>query len=68
MNELIEAYPQASLVFLQRNPVNVLSSFKFIKSNSQDGRAGRYHPLIYARYWRSAVDAYLANVKNMAIE
>lgn len=56
--ELLEkCFPNASFVFLFRDPRNILSSFKFASGEGHDAR--RYHPVAYALYWRSAIRYYL---------
>ncbi|PYC46416.1 hypothetical protein DI396_15575 [Litorivita pollutaquae] len=52
------AYPEARIVYLLRQPHEVLRSYKFIPETSEDGHPGRYHPLFYALYWRVAAKSY----------
>jgi len=54
LDELYNAYPNLRVVFLMRQPHDVLASYKHMHSSSQDGDARRYHPMTYAFYWRHA--------------
>lgn len=51
-------YSDAKLVYLLRQPHDVLRSFKFISPDNQDGHPDRYHPLFYALYWRMAARSF----------
>jgi hypothetical protein len=59
MPQIRARYKDAKMVFLLRQPHDVLRSFKFITPDSQDGHPDRYHPVFYALYWRVAAQAYL---------
>lgn len=58
--ELRAAYPGLKVIFLMRQPHEVLASYKHMPMTSQDGDPRRYHPLAYALYWRSAARCLLA--------
>ncbi len=49
---LRRAFPGAKFIFLLRDPRSTLASFKFASGPGHDRR--RYHPKIYALYWRTA--------------
>ena len=52
---LFEAYPGVKMICLMRQPEDVLSSYKNMPLEvGGDGDPRRYHPLIYAFYWRLA--------------
>ncbi|WP_368188415.1 sulfotransferase [Aestuariibius sp. HNIBRBA575] len=57
LDNLRRKYPDARVVFLLRQPHDVLKSFKFMPVDSQDGHPDRYHPVFYALYWRMAARA-----------
>lgn len=50
---LAAAFPDARFVFLFRDPRAVMASFRHAAGDGHDPR--RYHPVVYALYWRSAV-------------
>lgn len=50
---LAAAFPDARFVFLFRDPRAVMASFRHAAGDGHDPR--RYHPIVYALYWRSAV-------------
>jgi hypothetical protein len=56
---LFAAYPRIKGIFIMRRPDGVLSSYKNMPPDSQDGHPGNYHPLTHAWLWRSAADAWL---------
>lgn len=53
LERLAVAFPDARFVFLFRDPRSVLASFKYAAGDGHDPR--RYHPVVYALYWRAAV-------------
>ncbi len=55
MDLLRQAFPEAKFIFLLRDPRSTLASFKFASGPGHDRR--RYHPKIYALYWRTAARA-----------
>jgi hypothetical protein len=55
---LFKNYPEAKIIYLLRQPHDVLRSFKFISPDNQDGHPDRYHALFYALYWRLAARSY----------
>jgi len=59
IDRLFAAYPRMKGIFIMRRPDNVLSSYKNMPPDSQDGHPGNYHPLTHAWLWRSAADAWL---------
>lgn len=56
-NMLAESYPDAKFIFLLRNPIQILSSYKFAKGEGHNHR--RYNPIVYSYYWRTAIRYYL---------
>lgn len=65
LKDLIRVFPNMKIIFLFRNPLNVMQSYKSLPRDriaGGDGVSRQYHPLIYALYWR---DAY---VKTMAFK
>lgn len=57
---LFDAYPGAQMVYLMRQPEDVLASYKNMPLEvGGDGDPRRYHPLVYAFYWRLAAVNYL---------
>jgi hypothetical protein len=50
---LRRVFPQLRVLFLYRDPRAVLASYKF--NHPDAGHRGQYHPLVYALYWRLAV-------------
>lgn len=59
IDDLFTAYPRMKGIFIMRRPDKVLSSYKNMPADSQDGHPGNYHPLTHAWLWRSAADAWL---------
>lgn len=59
LDTLFETYPDMKAIFLMRAPHQVLSSYKHIPEDSQDGDPAQYHPVAYAWYWRAAARAWL---------
>ena len=55
---LLKVYPDAKFIFLLRHPADVLSSYKHLANNPNDGDPDYYHPAAYAAYWKAAVRAY----------
>ncbi|MCK5503563.1 MAG: sulfotransferase, partial [Thermodesulfovibrionia bacterium] len=55
---LHNAFPNAKFLFLFRNPIDILASYKYARGEEHDRR--RYHPVFYALYWRTAVKRYLS--------
>lgn len=58
LDMVFEAYPQMKAIFLLRAPHEVLSSYKHMPKDSQDGDPAQYHPVAYAWYWRAAARAW----------
>jgi hypothetical protein len=58
-DQLFATYPRMKGIFIMRRPDNVLSSYKNMPPDSQDGHPGNYHPLTHAWLWRTAADAWL---------
>lgn len=57
--QLFEAYDGAQLIFMMRQPEDVLSSYKNMPDDpTGDGNPRRYHPLVYAFYWRFAARSF----------
>lgn len=65
MDRLFEIFPRVRFLFIMRDPVKVLASFKF--NRSQDGSVGQYHPWIYARYWRMAAEVAHASARRLRV-
>lgn len=59
-------YPNMKLIFLMRQPHDVLSSYKFMEPDSQDGDPNQYHPIAHAAYWRMAAQSYFATLEKGA--
>ena len=59
LDMLFEAHPNMKAVFLMREPHQVLSSYKHMPKDHEDGDPAQYHPLVYAWYWRAAARAWL---------
>lgn len=59
LDQLFELYPNMRVIFLMRTPQDVLASYKYMRSDSEDGDAAQYHPLSHAVYWRMAAKSYL---------
>lgn len=57
LDRLGAAFPKARFVFVVRDPRQVLASLKHASGKGHDAR--RYHPWVYALYWRSAARAAL---------
>lgn len=62
---LQQLYPGVRFVFILRDPTRMMASFKFL--TGQDGDKGQYHPLVYARYWRMAVEAYKHHAQDAGV-
>lgn len=60
---LHRAFPKARFLFLFREPCKILASYKYAASSEHDKR--RYHPLVYALYWRIAARKYLTARKKI---
>lgn len=56
-NLIARRFPNARFIFLFRDPRYILASYKYASGDGHDSR--RYHPLIYALYWRSAVRFFM---------
>lgn len=56
-----QGFPDAAILFLLRHPYKVLASYKHAKGQGHNPL--RYHPLVYAVYWRNAVRRYFQAVK-----
>ncbi|MEO1295472.1 MAG: sulfotransferase [Cyanobacteria bacterium J06636_16] len=59
LDELTALFPGAKFVFVMRNPLKVMASFKNlpkpeVKGKVGDGSSSQYHPLVYANYWKLA--------------
>jgi hypothetical protein len=57
LKELTDVFPNMKVIFLFRNPLNVMQSYKSLPRDQVaggDGVSRQYHPLIYALYWRDA--------------
>lgn len=69
LDELTTLFPGAQFVFVMRDPLKVMASFKNlpkpeVKGKVGDGSSSQYHPLIYANYWKLAYQqttTYMAN-------
>lgn len=60
LERLFSAYPGVQMIYLMRQPEDVLSSYKNMPDDPDgDGDPRRYHPLVYALYWRLAARNYL---------
>lgn len=56
---LAAAYDGVQLIFMMRQPEDVLASYKNMPTDpTGDGDPRRYHPLVYALYWRLAANSY----------
>lgn len=56
---LFAAYEGAQLIYMMRQPEDVLSSYKNMPDDpTGDGNPRRYHPLVYAFYWRLAARSF----------
>lgn len=52
---LFKGYPNVQVICLMRQPEEVLASYKHMpRERGGDGDPRRYHPLVYAPYWRFA--------------
>ena len=56
MDELADVFPGIRFIFVMRDPRKMMASFKFVRR--EDGFRGQYHPVVYARYWKMAFEAY----------
>lgn len=62
---LFKAYPGVQMICLMRQPEDVLSSYKNMPLEvGGDGDPRRYHPLVYAFYWRLAARSYRKAAKD----
>ena len=57
LDMLRKAFPESKILFLFRDPRNTIVSLKYASGLGHDPR--RYHPVLYALYWRTAVRSYL---------
>jgi len=55
---LKKVYPNARFIFLVRNPINVMRSYKYLHKDSKDGNSQQYHPIAYSLYWKMLVESY----------
>lgn len=55
--DLRERHPDLKVIFLMRQPHDVLASYKHMPQGDGDGDPRRYHPLAYAFYWKRAAQA-----------
>lgn len=56
---LFAAYEGMQLVYMMRQPEDVLASYKNMPDDpTGDGDPRRYHPLVYALYWRLAARSF----------
>ena len=56
---LFAAYENVQLIFMMRQPEDVLASYKNMPNDpTGDGDPRRYHPLVYALYWRLAARSF----------
>ncbi|MGF1524696.1 MAG: sulfotransferase [Leptolyngbyaceae cyanobacterium] len=68
LDELTALFPGAKFVFVMRNPLKVMASFKNlpkpeVKGKIGDGSSSQYHPLVYANYWKLAYQRTTAFMK-----
>lgn len=54
INSYDKMYPSSLFVFLHRSPDEVMSSYKYMPKGHNDGDPERYHPIVYAVYWKVA--------------
>jgi hypothetical protein len=57
LDRIFAAFPDAKVVFLMRDPRNMLKSYKNVTENDYH-HPHRYHPLLQSLAWRSAVRRY----------
>lgn len=56
---LFAAYDGAHLIYMMRQPEDVLASYKNMPDDpTGDGDPRRYHPVVYALYWRLAARSF----------
>lgn len=61
---LFAAYEGTQLVYMMRQPEDVLASYKNMPDDpTGDGDPRRYHPLVYALYWRLAARSFEKNLQ-----
>jgi len=53
INLLSHVYPNIKVIYLFRDPRNMLRSFKYVRD--QDGNPEQYHPVVYSYYWKKAI-------------
>lgn len=58
LNYYDNMYPSSLFVFLHRSPDQVMSSYKYMPKGHNDGDPNRYHPIVYAFYWKVASRNY----------
>ena len=54
---LLEAYPNAKIVFVMRDPRSMLRSYKYIFTNAHN-TTQRYHPVLQSLAWRTSIRSY----------
>ncbi len=57
VDRLLELYPRARILFLIRNPFDVVRSYKFLPRYWGTERL-RYHPVLQSLVWRRATEQY----------
>ncbi|MEE4186980.1 MAG: sulfotransferase [Roseobacter sp.] len=58
-SRLFQAYDGMQLVYMMRQPEDVLASYKNMPDDpTGDGDPRRYHPVVYALYWRLAARSF----------
>ena len=56
--KLQEAYPDAKFIFVMRDPRAVMRSYKYLEYKENYHDPARYHPILQAIAWKSAMESY----------
>ncbi|MCC0175665.1 sulfotransferase [Waterburya agarophytonicola K14] len=59
--KLEQAFPQAKIIFVMRDPRAVLRSYKYMDYLENYHDPARYHPFLQAIAWKSAMKSFLSN-------
>ena len=58
---LQQAFPQAKFIFVMRDPREVMRSYKYMDYLKDYHDPARYHPILQAIAWKSAMNSFLKN-------
>jgi hypothetical protein len=58
--------PGARFIFIYRDPRTMMASYRYVPD--RHGRAGRYHPITYALYWRLAHRSIQAAAEEVPVQ